>query len=80
MSLQVSKAIIQKLKTKISFFSNFLEEEIVELLRVASHREYQPGDVIFKENSDGNEMYVILAGDVKISKLSGDGLGIVLGK
>ena len=76
--MQFSKTVVQRLKTKISFFSNFVEEEIEGLLRLASHRSYKARDVLFREGDEGSEMFVILSGDVRISKLNEDGIDIIL--
>ena len=35
-------------------------------------KKYRKGDIIFKENTIGNEMYIIQSGKVQISKRSGD--------
>ena len=81
MSNQRSKIpleIIKKLKSQISFFANFGDQEMIELLQIASRREYKEGEIIFRENAEGDEMFVILAGDVKITKESADDKDILL--
>ncbi len=70
--MQLSKEIFLKLKESVSFFSSFTDGELLALLRLAVSEKYSDGDIIFKENSKGEEMYIILSGNVKITKYVGN--------
>ncbi|MBL0691516.1 MAG: cyclic nucleotide-binding domain-containing protein [SAR324 cluster bacterium] len=77
-NIAIPREIIKKLKAQISFFNNFLDEEMIELLQLSARREYGAGEPIFLEKEEGNEMYVILSGDVKIVKQADGKANIVL--
>lgn len=70
--MQLSKEIFLKLKESVSFFSSFTDGELLGLLKLAVSQKYSDGDIIFKENSRGEEMYIILAGNVRITKYVGN--------
>lgn len=70
--MQLSKEIFLKLKESVSFFSSFTDGELLGLLKLAVSQKYSDGDIIFKENSRGEEMYIILAGSVRITKYVGN--------
>ncbi|MCG8336783.1 MAG: pentapeptide repeat-containing protein [Proteobacteria bacterium] len=70
--MQLSKEIFLKLKESVSFFSSFTDGELLALLKLAVSEKYSDGDVVFKENSKGDEMYIILVGNVRITKYVGN--------
>ncbi|MBU2513050.1 pentapeptide repeat-containing protein [bacterium] len=70
--MQLSKEIFIKLKESVSFFSSFTDGELLALLKLAVSEKYSDGDVVFKENSRGDQMYIILSGNVKITKYVGN--------
>ena len=70
--MQLSKDIFLKLKQSVSFFSSFTDGELLALLKLAISEKYSDGDVVFKENSRGDQMYIILSGNVKITKYVGN--------
>jgi CRP-like cAMP-binding protein len=70
--MQLSKEIFLKLKESVSFFSAFTDGELLALLKLAVSEKYLDGDIVFKENSKGEEMYIILSGNVKINKYVGN--------
>ena len=43
-----------------------------------SHREFSDGDLIFMEGEDSREMYVVVQGEVVVSKRAGDTADVVL--
>jgi serine/threonine-protein kinase len=65
--MEVEKAL--KTLVHISkFFSNLSEEEMLELLRCSTSRVFKDGEVIFREGTRGNELYIIISGSVKVKK------------
>ncbi len=70
--MQLSKEIFIRLKESVSFFSSFTDGELLALLKLAVSEKYSDGDVVFKENSRGDQMYIILSGKVKITKYVGN--------
>lgn len=70
--MQLSKDLFMKLKESVSFFNTFSSSELLALLRLASSESFKDGDVIFKEKTLGDKMYIILSGTVRISKYLGN--------
>jgi len=48
-------------------------EHLDELRRIAVEKEYHKGDTIFMDGDAGDGFYVVLAGKVKVSKVSAEG-------
>ncbi len=69
--MQLSKELFTKLKETVSFFSNFTDGELIALLKLAISETYNDGEIVFKENTRGDKMYIILSGTVRISKKVG---------
>ncbi|PCI30725.1 MAG: hypothetical protein COB67_00820 [SAR324 cluster bacterium] len=66
--MQLSKEIFVKLKESVAFFSSFSTGELIALLKLAKTETFEEEDVIFKENTRGDKMYIILNGVVRISR------------
>lgn len=69
--MQLSKEIFVKLKQTVSFFQSLSDGELLALLKLAVSESYADGEVVFKERSRGDQMYIILNGTVRISKYIG---------
>ena len=54
------------LKSKVPFFGNYLGSVLENICRVLKQREYSRGNVIVRKGDVGNEMYVILLGEVGV--------------
>lgn len=78
--MQLSKDLFMKLKASVSFFNTFTSAELLALLRLASSETFKDGDIIFKEKTLGDKMYIILSGTVRISKYIGNNKEEVLVK
>jgi len=70
--MQLSKDIFLKLKESVSFFSSFSTGELLALLKLANSESFDDGEIIFKEKTRGDKMYIILTGTVRISKYLGN--------
>lgn len=70
--MQLSKDIFLKLKESVSFFSSFSSGELIALLKLANSESFDDGEIIFKEKTRGDKMYIILTGTVRISKYLGN--------
>jgi CRP-like cAMP-binding protein len=66
--MQLSKEIFVKLKQSVSFFASLSDGELLALLKLAVSESFADGEVVFKEGSRGDKMYIILSGTVRISK------------
>ena len=62
-----------KILRGMSFFDDLNEGELEILAGVMGRKHYKPGDMVFKENEDGDSLYVIKKGEVKACKTSPDG-------
>jgi CRP/FNR family transcriptional regulator len=58
---------------RIPLFSGLSHGQLAQFQDIALERSYGRGELIFSEGDDGNGFYVILAGSVKIFKVSPDG-------
>ena len=67
-SVHLTKDVFMRLKESVQFFSNFNDGELLALLKSASREAFKDGDIIFKEGTRGDKMYVILSGKVRISR------------
>ncbi|MBI3128076.1 MAG: cyclic nucleotide-binding domain-containing protein [Candidatus Tectomicrobia bacterium] len=62
------EGLLAKLRGSYSFFSGMSPQELVWFLRLCSRRSYEPGDVIFQEGEMGDCFYLIIFGEVAISR------------
>lgn len=69
--MQLSKELFVKLKQSVSFFQSLSDGELLALLKLAVSESFADGEIVFKEKSRGDEMYIILTGTVRISKYLG---------
>ena len=53
---------------RIEFFSEFTDLELVRLLKICHTRKFASGEVLFREGDHGDRLYVLIAGQVHISK------------
>ncbi|MDH5509065.1 MAG: serine/threonine-protein kinase [Nitrospinota bacterium] len=63
-----NETVIKQLKSQYLFFSDFDDEEVVEIFKLANKKEFKGGQVIFTEGVIGNEMYIIIEGKVQLLK------------
>ncbi|QWR76608.1 serine/threonine-protein kinase [Candidatus Magnetomonas plexicatena] len=62
------KEFLQSLKRNYAFFSDFSIDELNTIYNISLKLSYKKGDVIFKENTVGSKMFIIISGQVKITK------------
>jgi serine/threonine-protein kinase len=60
--------LIESLKNNYPFFSDFTDAELKHIFKISSKKVYKKGDVIFKDGTIGNEMYIIISGEITITK------------
>ena len=65
---QNMEGLLGKLRTSYSFFSGMSQQELVWFLRLCSRRAYDPGDIIFQEGEIGDCFYLIIYGEITISR------------
>ncbi len=59
-------------------FSRLSEREILRVLQVVEVRPYAPGQVVIQEGDRGDELFIVLSGEVRVTK--GEALLTTLGK
>ena len=65
--------LLSKFRDQVELFGSFTNEEILTVLKISSDKlTLNEGEIIFREGSPGNKMYVILAGEVAISRSLGN--------
>ena len=57
-----------KMVEDLTFFNDFPEPEVWEVVNASKWQEFQPGDTIIKEGELDNSFYVIASGDVLVRK------------
>lgn len=64
--------LLSKFRDQVELFSSFTNEEILTVLKISSDKlTLSQDEIVFREGSPGNKMYVILAGEVVISRSLG---------
>ncbi|MDT8316377.1 MAG: cyclic nucleotide-binding domain-containing protein [bacterium] len=53
---------------KVRFFDTLTEDELKEIASLSKTEEYKEGETIFKEGDEGERLFIILSGAVRISK------------
>ena len=62
------KNLIEHLKKNYPFFSDFTDAELQHIFKISSKKVYHKGEVVFKEGTIGNEMHIIISGEILITK------------
>jgi CRP/FNR family transcriptional regulator len=58
---------------KIPAFNGLSEDQLKEIQNIAVDRRFEKGEIIFSEGDEGSGFYVVVAGQVKVFKLSPEG-------
>jgi CRP-like cAMP-binding protein len=64
---------IRKHLSQVDLFKDLTVEQLNEIARIVSDREYKKGQLIFSEGDDGVGFYMVIRGRVKVFKVSPDG-------
>jgi len=65
-------SLLEKFRDQVELFSSFSNEEILTVLKMSSDKlRLSLGDVVFREGTPANKMYVILSGSVRITRSLG---------
>ena len=51
---------------QVEIFSDLDRERLQRISAICTERRYEPDDLIFRENTDSDELFVILQGEVEI--------------
>lgn len=53
---------------KVSLFRNLTDEQITRMISIMKVEEFEAGEFVFRENSSGTTLYILLQGQVEIFK------------
>ena len=59
--------------SKVSIFSTLNDEELLEIIKMTGHNDYNKGDTIFLEGNEADKLYLINEGKIKLYKYTKDG-------
>lgn len=74
----VEPSMMKRIFAKVPLFSKLSDEELGDVINLASTRQYGKKNVIVQEGDMGNALYVIIEGSVKISYYAPDGREVIL--
>jgi CRP-like cAMP-binding protein len=69
--MHISSDGLGRLRERIGIFRNFSDADLVTLLRSTERITHPAGEVIFREGAWGDQMYIMLSGQVRISQRRG---------
>lgn len=62
-----------KVLREINFFSDLSDDELKAISKVTRKNGYKVGETVFRENEEGQSLYIIKKGEVKVCKTAPDG-------
>ena len=63
----------RELLKKIYLFQNLTNTDLDQILKITGKETFKAADVIFKEGSQGDKLYIIISGEVRISRMMHSG-------
>ena len=65
--------MLRELLTGVELFSKLSETQVEQIIAMTDTRDLQRGDVLFRENDEANEMFVVIRGRIAVGNRSFDG-------
>ncbi len=62
-------SLIESLKERYVFFADFTYSELEKIFKISSKKIYKKDDIIYKEGSISDKLYIIITGKVQITKI-----------
>jgi len=62
----MAEEVVQQVLGKADIFKGLDSTDLLNIARICSARTYKKGDVIFEEDSEGDDLYVIHRGSVEV--------------
>ncbi|MCP4757564.1 MAG: cyclic nucleotide-binding domain-containing protein [Proteobacteria bacterium] len=75
--IKINRQIFERLQSSVEFFDNFSDKELFTFLQFMNPERFKDNDVICEENSFGDKMYILINGQVQISKRIGKKDGVM---
>ncbi|MBF0467075.1 MAG: protein kinase [Nitrospirae bacterium] len=63
------KQLVETLKRRYTFFADFSDSELLLIFNISGKKSYKKGDIIFKEDTIGDKLFIIITGKVRITKI-----------
>ena len=57
----------------VPIFQNLSELEKLEISKIANHKHFEKGEIIYHQGSSTQDLYIVHTGNVKVSRISRDG-------
>ena len=64
---------IRKHLSRVDLFNGLSSQQLDEVARIVSAKEYRKGELVFSDGDEGIGFYIVISGRVKVYKLSPDG-------
>jgi len=75
--IRINRQIFERLQTSVEFFKGFSDGELYTFLKFMNPERFKDGETIFEENVFGSKMYILINGNVVISKRIGKKDGVM---
>lgn len=75
--IRINRQIFERLQSSVEFFRGFSDVELHTFLKFMNPERFIDQQVIFRENTYGNKMYILINGNVSISKQVGKKAGVI---
>jgi CRP-like cAMP-binding protein len=75
--IRINREIFERLKNSVDFFRDFSDGELFTFMKFMNPERFKDGEVIFEENVFGDKMYILINGNVVISKRIGRKDGVM---
>lgn len=75
--IRINRQIFERLQSSVEFFHGFTDAELHTFLKFMNPERFKDGDVIFEENVFGSKMFILINGNVIISKRIGKEDGVM---
>lgn len=69
--MQLNKEIFTRLRDNVQVFAGFNDGELLGVLKSTQREVFEDNEVVFKEGTRGDKMYIIISGTVRISRPMG---------
>jgi CRP-like cAMP-binding protein len=66
--MQLNREIFARLKDNVVIFRNFNDGELLGVLKSTQREVFQDNEIVFKEGTRGDKMYIIITGGIRISR------------
>lgn len=66
-----SAKLLVKVLSKIPIFQGLVAAQVKKILSICAHKSFQPGEVLCRSNTESDEMYILLSGQLAVVTVEG---------